>query len=183
MAQAVREEAPRQQTYVRTFPYFTGPAYGLLLDAEGPRGWVDSVRRRLDLQAIAARVVGSDFSSRDAERAGAAYGLAGILAAEDARWRDRERQLAELRARFVDGATLRLRPGALRISFDFRGQVSLGDAGTFMPHLIWRGGGGATLDAPAGGLVSADWGEIRLPLDTLPLVEGPLATDRRWAAP
>ena len=180
LARALREDAPRRSTYVRSFPYFTGPAYGLLLDAMGPRGWRDSLRQHPDLQALAA-VVAPLAAVGDAERAGRTYGLAEIQAAEDARWRERERQVAELRARFVDGATLRLRPGTLRISFDPRGQAPLGDAGTVMPGLVWKGAAGAVLEAPGGALVSSDWAELRVSLDTVVFAEGPLAADSHWA--
>jgi hypothetical protein len=179
LARALRAEAPQRQTYVRSFPYFTGPAYGLLLDVEGPHGWIDSLRRVQDLQALAARTVGI-APVEDAERAGLAYGLDAIQGAEGVRWRERQRQIADLRGRFVDGPTLRLRPGALRISFDFRGQVPLGEAGTVMPALVWRGTGGAALDAPAGALVTADWSELRVPLDTVTVRDGILPAVMRW---
>lgn len=181
LARALREDAPRRSTYVRSFPYFTGPAYGLLLDAMGPQGWRASLRRRPDLQALAATVAPPVGAAGDAERAGGTYGLAEIQAAEDARWRERERQLADLRARFVEGPTLRIRPGALRISFDFRGQSPLGNAGTVMPGLVWKGDAGAVLEAPAGALVSSDWTELRVPIDTVVFAEGPLAAEAHFA--
>ncbi len=181
LARALREDAPRRPTYVRSFPYFTGPAYGLLLDAGGPPDWIDSLRRNPDLQSLAARSTRTDVSGRDAERVGRSYGVAEIRDAEDTRWRERERQLAELRARFVSGPTLRIRPGALRISFDPRGQVPLGDAGTVMPSLVWRGPEGAALDASSGALVTSDWSELRLPLDSVALTEGSLVAAGRWA--
>ena len=183
LARALREDAPRRSTYVRSFPYFTGPAYGLLLDVMGPRGWRDSLRRHPDLQALAATVAPRVQAVGDAEGVGESYGLAEIQASEDARWHERERQLAELRARFVDGATLRIRPGALRISFDPRAQAPLGDAGTVMPGLVWKGDAGAILEAPSGALVTSDWTELRVPLDTIALTEGPLAAEMHWSGP
>lgn len=191
--------APRA-TLVRSFPYATGPAYAFLLDASAP-GWRHRLRAagaaadlqrallaRLDVPApvrhaladTSARIAPGDSSALAAlaRRSAVRYGGDAVRAEEDARWAARERELAELRARFVDGPTLRLRPGALRISFDPRGQSSLGGAGTVMRGLAWRGDDGAELSAPAGALVTSDWSELRVPAATLPagvLTAGPLA--------
>jgi len=117
-----------------------------------------------------------------ARRAAEAYGLTATAAEEEGRWATRERELAALRARFVAGPTLRLRPASLRISFDPRQQASLGDAGTVMRGVEWKGDDGAELRAPAGALVSPDWSELRVPLDSAALVPGPLAVRRTWTA-
>ena len=153
-----------------------------------------------DLQAIAAEQLGSRgravsrmLAGADsaalasaAERAGRRYGLDSLRAAEAERWAAHQRRLADLRDRFVDGPTLRLRPGALQITLDPNRQTSLGAAGTVVGGLAWRSADGGALEAPEGALVPPDWSEIRLPLDVATasaLVEGTLSAPVEARAP
>jgi hypothetical protein len=202
------ERAAAQPSYVRAFPYATGPAYAFLVD-RSLSGWRRHVMAHggaFDLQGLALTTVSGappwlaaalgdtaaaatasapEPLARAADAAAARYGDAALRAAEDARWAAREREIAALRRRFVDGPTLRLRPGALRISFDPRAQTPLGDAGTVMRGLTWKGDAGAELDAPDGALVSPDWSELRVPLDggvTPPPSAGAIDTTRHWRA-
>lgn len=191
LARRLRDDAPKRRSYVRAFPYYTGPAYGLLAEAREGRAWVRRLARRPDLQAITAEQLARrghapTLARRDsaslaaaAEHAGRRYGLDSLRVAEAERWTGQQRRLADLRARFVDGAALRLRPGALQITFDPGRQTSLGTAGTVMGGLAWKADDGAELEAPDGGLVLSDWSEVRLPLDATVqgvLSEGPLET-------
>ena len=199
LARLLRTSAPAAPSYVRTFPYFTGPAYGMLLDQLAGPGWRADLGPGSDLQLsllaaiagpapeLAATLRGPVLDSatavtlrRRAEAAGAGYGLATMRHEEDARWAARERELAALRERFVAGATLRLRPSSLRISFDPGRQAALGDAGTVMRGLVWKGDDGAELQAPAGALVPPDWSELRVPLDSAAFAPGPLTAPRQW---
>lgn len=198
LAVRLREEAPQGKSYIRSFPYFTGPAYGLLLDRLAPRGWIARLRTTLDLQELLARALDGDRADvllwlrqsgnrdallREAERAGEPLGLAAVRAAETVRWEEQQRRLAELRGRYLEGPTLRIHPrGGVQVSFDPGRQVPLGDSGTVLGGFLWRAGGGAELSAPEGALVATDWREIRVPLDTVALVEGVLAESRTWTA-
>lgn len=195
------DSAPaRLPSFVRGFVYYTGPAYAMLLDDYEGSAWRREVRALPDLQrllfvawhdraphdpdaavigdALAGHTLGTAQRARLAtlgREAAARYGGSTIRAEEDARWSAREKQLAEYRARFVTGPTLRIRPKSLNISFDPRGQASLGDAGTVMANLAWRGPDGAELHAPAGALVTPSWSEVRVPLGAVHLAPGPLA--------
>lgn len=195
LAAALRAKAPATQSFVRAFPYYTGPAYAMLLDARRP-GWTAALRETPDLQGLVAatlpaarRSVVAGWLQDDGPRAGLGaaaidagtpLGLVALLQSEDTRWTERQRAIATLRARFVDAPTLRIRPGAVSIGFDPRGQTSLGDAGTVMTNLVWKTEGGAELTAPAGGLVTGDWKEIRVPVDTVAFAAGALGAPRRW---
>jgi hypothetical protein len=202
LARAIRGAAPAMRSFVRGFPYYTGPAYAFLLDALAG-GWRARVAATPDLQLLLAAalpslpgearaligasadtVAGTPRLDSLATAAGARYGLGALRRAEEARWTERERQLADLRARFVAGPTIRVRPGALRISFDERAQTSLGADGTVYGRLVWRAADGAELNAPAGALVTADWTELRVPLDATArraarLAPGPLTAPLR----
>lgn len=191
---AVRVTAPALETYARAFPYYTGPAYGYLLDRRAP-GWIPRLRTTLDLQTLLAGTLGRDHEeiaawlhgrgapsalTRAAERAAERYGLRAVRKAEQARWQAHERMLAELRARFVDGPTVRIDPGAVRVSFDPTRTTSLDSAGTVYGNLEWKGAGGAVLSAPGGALIAPDWSEIRIPVDTARFTAGTLVREQRW---
>lgn len=167
LAERLRTEAPRRRSYVRSFAYFTGPAYGLLLDARLP-GWTRRFPCAPNLQLAALSTLrrppaylrpwpegtccdGMGDLERLAEREGRRRGLASLRARERSRWREHVATLQSAQAPFVDGPTLRLRPGALNVVFDPNGQLSLGEAGTVMGGLQWRSADGtAELSAPAG---------------------------------
>ncbi|HET9982659.1 MAG TPA: hypothetical protein VFQ38_03700 [Longimicrobiales bacterium] len=198
VAAAVRR-ADSAASYVRTFAYVTGPAYGYLLDAVSGPGWRRKARGGGDLQRLLAAALPAgppevatalaggvldEAASRRLDRAaveaGRRFGADSMRAYEAARATARRERVARLRAAFVDGPTLRIRPGALRVSFDPRSQVPLADAGTVMSALLWKGDGGAELRAPDGALVVQDWSELRVPLGSVTPTAGALAAPVEW---
>lgn len=194
------DSAPRQlASFVRGFPYYTGPAYAFLLDDYEGAAWHPLLRMAPDLQRqllLAWRehatpdaynalvydvLAGTPLTADQRETLTAhanvlaeRYGATAIRAEEDTRWATRQRQLAEYRARFVSGPTIRIRPATLNISFNPRGQASLGADGTVMANLAWRGPNGAMLTAPDGALVTPTWTEVRVPRGTVQLAPGVL---------
>jgi hypothetical protein len=162
IASALHELAGQEsgESYVRTFAYASGPAYGLLLDAASP-GWTRTVRASDDpaamlMRALAIRPVA------DVDAAVARYGGAEIRAAEERREQQRQARIAELRRRFVDGPVL-LMPGGGSGFTDSHGAVVIPDVGT-----IWFGdyrmkGPWGALDANRGVLLSTDGRTRRLP--------------------
>ena len=200
VAASIRRDAPAIRSFERGFPYFTGPAYALLLDRRAGAGWRSRVAAAPDLQRLllatlpaapaALRVALADDAPSDveadalrrlADAAGRRYEADVLRDAERRRWAARERELAARRARFVDAPTLRLRqPGGMRVTFDQNAQASLGDAGTVMANLVWTGADGAELRAPAGALVATDWQELRVPLGAVRLEPGRLTRRTEW---
>jgi hypothetical protein len=174
-AATILRDAPTRPSFVRSFPYFTGPAYAWLLDQRSPT-WIAKLKQQPDLQTLLAATLPADLpiDPKQAEKAGRAYAIDELRQSEAARWQKRQRRLAELRRRFVDGATLRLRPHDLRISFDPRDQTPLGDAGTIMANLQWKSDAGGDLHAVDGALVTPDWKELRVPLGDATLSAGRL---------
>lgn len=129
-----------EPTYVRTFAYPSGAAYGVLLDC-----YSDDWRRRVsagdDLGALlmdVAAVIPSDNPAHIAE----AYGGGSVRLAERAREQAQLARLAELRHLFVDGPVLVL-PGDAG-SFRTAGVTALPGAGTVYP----------------GVRVTAEWGTL-----------------------
>jgi hypothetical protein len=162
-------EAP-QQSWVRRFPYLTGTAYAFLLDRVRP-DWRRGLTDTTDLGALVLEAT-----------VGKRYNEADIVAAEQARWTKRKAQLDSLTGVFVTGPTVRIRPKIVRISFDYRAQVALGSNGNVMPNLVWKTDDGGELLAVNGGLVTADWTELRVPLEGQAFTAGRLASAKKWQA-
>jgi hypothetical protein len=133
--------APQRETFVRTFAYPSGAAYGLLLDAYAPE-WRRRITAGDDLGALLAEAADVERSD-DPDAAALRYGGADLLAAEVALEAERERRIAKLRARFVTGPVLVL-PRGRGASFVTTGVTPIPGAGTVLPSYRVQG----------------EWGEI-----------------------
>jgi hypothetical protein len=148
------------ESFVRTFAYFTGPAYGLLLDASSP-DWRQRIRNTDDLPALLAGAFGVQRAT-DATAAAARYGGSEIRAAEEQRERGRQERLAELRQRFVDGPVLVIRGGGGGMS-NSMGAVVIPDVGTVFFGPYRHNGDSGALVAETGVLVESDGRVRRVP--------------------
>jgi len=148
------------ESFVRTFAYTSGPAYGLLLDAASP-GWPRRVRVSDDLAALLMRALAIQPVA-DAAAAAARYGGAELRAAEEQREQQRQARIAELRRQFVDGPVL-VMPGVGSGLSNSLGAVVIPGVGTiyFGPYRM-TGAWGA-LQADKGVLVLTDGSSRRLP--------------------
>jgi hypothetical protein len=107
-------------SFVRSFAYATGPAYGILMDELGA-DWRRSIDPQADLGALLARAIGWKAPGElaaEAERAGERYDVAQITAAEQLRALERAVDAAMNRQRFVDGPVLLL-PCGSQANFSF----------------------------------------------------------------
>jgi hypothetical protein len=145
------------ESFVRTFAYFTGPAYGVLLDASSS-GWRQRIRGSDDFPVLLARAFAVQPAT-DAAASAARYGGAGIRTAEEQRERGRQDRLAELRRQFVDGPVLVIR-GAGSGSFNSMGAVVIPDVGTVFFGPYSQNTDSGTLKAEKGVLLESD-GRVR----------------------
>jgi len=139
-------------TFVRSFAYATGPAYGQLLDAADPRwraGLVASGRRLDELLAAAMKL--PEGRPADVAARAAVYDGVALRAAEVQRAKDKAARLAALKAKLVDGPVLTV--PVLHGDYQFNPQTlqPLGDAGTVYPTLR----------------LAADWGVLEVERDAL----------------
>jgi hypothetical protein len=148
------------ESFVRTFAYASGPAYGLLLDAASP-GWPRRVRAGDDPAAMLMRALGVQPVA-DAAAAAARYGGAELRAAEEQRDRQRQARIGELRRRFVDGPVLVMPGGGSGLSNSL-GAVVIPDIGTIYFHAYRQTGEWGALEANNGVLISSDGRVRRLP--------------------
>ena len=152
-------EAETQDSFVRTFAYTSGPAYGLLLDDSSP-GWTRRVRSTDDLASLVMRAL-AVRPAADAMASAATYDGPALRASEQQRERQRQQQIVELRRRFVDGPVLVI-PGTGSGSFDSRGAVVIPDVGTVYFGAYRSSGRWGSLEAKNGVLVASDGGSRRL---------------------
>lgn len=152
------------ESFVRTFAYTSGPAYGLLLDLSSP-GWRLRLQGTDDLGLLLTKAL-AVLPAADATAAAAAYGAAEVRATEEQREQQRLGRIAELRARFVDGPVL-LIPGGGSGSSDSRGATVIPGVGTVFFGSYRARGAWGTLEAETGVLVSSDGKSRRVSVPVL----------------
>jgi hypothetical protein len=163
------------ESFVRTFAYASGPAYGLLLDASSP-GWTRRVRGTDDLATLVMRALAVQ-PALDATASAARYGGAELRASEQQREQQRQERLAELRRRFVDGPVLRIPGGGSGVS-NSMGAVVIPGIGTVYFGPFRASGPWGTLEAEKGVLVASDGGSRRLATPARP--DGGAITGDGW---
>jgi hypothetical protein len=150
-------------SFVRSFAYATGPAYGLLLDRYRP-DWRGKVGTGAGPAALLAAALHLDLATMpvDAlEQRAAQYDGAKLLAAETVRQAQRERLVARYRKTLVDGPVLvlPLHMHEMQVQFDPRTLLPFGDAGTVYPTLRASDRWGA-IQIDEGALMASGWNQI-----------------------
>lgn len=153
---AVREQTP---SFVRSFAYATGPAYGWLLDRYLP-DWRQQIRASdiglSQLLATALRYHPITVSEHEVQARAAAYHGAALLASEQQREQRHQQQLARYKATLVDGPLLVLPLHDPNVMFNPSTLVSMGDAGTVYPTMKVISDWG-TIEVRDAALMSPDW--------------------------
>ncbi|HDS29129.1 MAG TPA: hypothetical protein ENN96_01450, partial [Candidatus Acetothermia bacterium] len=162
------QSAPeRYPSFVRSFAYASGPAYGLLLDAAKP-GWPRDLRPGDDLGALLQQALTiadpatpyHDRASHITER----YGGRALWEAEEERQRRRAKEIADYRERLLEGPALILPISKdVQCAFDPRATVPIDTSGTVFPFVEIRDAWGG-LTVKRGGLwMAEDWTHARIP--------------------
>jgi hypothetical protein len=152
--------AESQESFVRTFAYASGPAYGLLLDASSP-DWTRRVKGTDDLGTLVTAALAVQPAA-DATASAARYGGTELRASEAQREQQRQERVAELRRRFVDGPVLVI-PGGGTASSNSRGAMVIPGAGTVYFGAYRATGPWGALEADNGVLVASDNSSRRVP--------------------
>lgn len=145
-------------TFVRSFPYATGPAYGLLLDRYAP-GWHRTLKTGDGYDTLLATALRYHLPAnlhQAAEQQATVYDGKGLRAAEMERERKRQRILAQNREKFIDGPTLTLAFRKMHVQFDPRNLQPFENAGMVYPTMRITDDWGI-LEATNGVLMKADW--------------------------
>jgi hypothetical protein len=130
-------EESRRESFVRSFAYASGPAYGLLLDEAAP-GWARRLKGVDDLAELlrkSLRLGRPRGDERAASERARAYGGEELSASERRREEERRRVVEGYRARLVKGPVLSLPLRSMRMSFDPGNLVPLEAHGTVYPNI------------------------------------------------
>lgn len=150
-------------SFVRSFAYATGPAYGLLLDIYAP-DWRKRIARqpRFDLLLAQAAKLAPPGAApeRIAERA-VAYDGPALRTAEAQRDAQRQLVLGRYRAKFVEGPVVAIALRHMNIQFDPRNLQPLDDRGTIYPNARITDDWGV-LETQNGVLLSPKWDAVTL---------------------
>ena len=160
-------------TFVRSFAYATGPAYGLLLDDADP-AWRDRIRtRRFDeLLGRALRIASTDVRITDLARR---YDDGPLRAAEQRRETERLARSAAFKARLVDGPVLSLPLVHSNYQFNPQTLVPLDGSGTIYPTMRLTDDWGALEVESGGALVNI--GKDQAVVTAVGIARGGLAGD------
>jgi hypothetical protein len=151
-----------QESYVRSFAYATGPAYGILLDELSP-GWREHLGPEDDLALMLADTLKleGDLQSKAMSRA-ESYDLDSIEKAEAEREKHRQQLLASLRQRFIEGPVLLIPLRNMQVNFNPNNLQPLDDLGTVYPTMRVSDDWGI-LSVTGGALLSKSWQQITVP--------------------
>lgn len=149
-------------SFVRSFAYATGPAYGLFLDELTP-GWRGEVEKLRSLSDAVATALALPLP--DVTQIAARYDGAALRAAENDRAARRAAMLAQYRQTLVDGPVVTLAFNQMKLELDPNNVVPLDTYGTVYTkvRIIDEWG---VLDVRGGALIKADWSAVVVTLPT-----------------
>jgi hypothetical protein len=160
------KDASAKNTFVRSFAYATGPAYGLLLDETGAN-WRQTIRQtRRDLAEILLERAGLKLPEKieaAADEHATKYRGAELAAKEDRREQARREVAKNYRARLVDGTVLVIPLQKMNMQFDPGNLMPLDSLGTVYPNIRVVDEWGILTVSKGGALISADFNRITVP--------------------
>lgn len=153
--------AEHGDSFVRSFAYATGPAYGMLLDRYAG-DWRHRVKVGDDLATLLAQSADiAGMATPNAIQRSERYNASVIVAEEAERERAHLAQLAAFRAELVEGPVLVLPLIKMSIQFNPSNLLTLPGAGTVYPTLRLSDRWGV-LEVSAGALIDAAWKRVHI---------------------
>ena len=162
-------QGTRRETFVRSFAYSSGPAYGLLLD-QAAADWRKGLTLEHDLGDLlrgAMSIVLPTALKDEAGQRAKRYNGELMMADEARRDTARQQRLARHRARLVDGPILVIPLTHPSVQFNPGNLEPLGNLGTVYPTMTLADAWGI-LTVTKGALLNTTWSEARVtaPKDT-----------------
>ena len=155
------KEAAQKQTFVRSFAYASGPAYGILLD-ETKTNWRKNLKKEDDLGSLLQKRLSIKLPQnieQAAELRAKNYDSDKLRAFETERENNRQKLLAEYRAKLVDGAVLELPILKMSMQMNPGTLVPLEPIGTVYPDIRIVDAWGI-LTVTKGALIKSDFSKI-----------------------
>ncbi|MEN3370041.1 MAG: hypothetical protein V7609_2184 [Verrucomicrobiota bacterium] len=161
------KESTAKPTFIRSFAYGSGPAYGILLDQTAP-DWRKNLKRTDDLGTLLQTALGislPDDLKQAAQLRSQSYGAAALVASETERASKRDKVLAAYREKFIDGPVLVIPLQQMKMQFDPGELISLEPRGTVYPNIkivdIW-----GILTVSNGALLESDFSKVTVSVPT-----------------
>jgi hypothetical protein len=157
----------RDQTFVRSFAYATGPAYGLLLDKYMP-GWKQQLQSGPSLNDLLQRAVHISLPREvyaATQKRAPTYDGATLRSVEVEREKKRQEILAVNRAKFVHGPVLVIPLHHTNIQFNPQNLQPLDEYGTVYPTMHISADWGI-LQVQNGALLKPDWSAVSVAAPT-----------------
>jgi hypothetical protein len=156
-------DAETTPTFVRSFAYASGPAWGTLIEMKRPR-WTRAAKASDDLGNLAADAWHVAAAS-DAEARAVSYDGAKLLIAERERDTRKQAMLRDFRARFIDGAHLTIPLKNMSFEFDPNAAQPFEALGTVYPALTARDDWGTIVVHKGGAMISSNWTSLIVPTE------------------
>lgn len=174
LANADLAAASEKPSFVRSFAYGSGPAYGLLLDACLADWRKNELTEYQDVGRLLQRVMTIelpiDLELAAKQRMGK-YDGAALEASELSREKARAERLAAYRSLLVDGPVLHIPLQQIQISFNPNNLQPITGLGTAYPNLhisdVW-----GVLEVSKGALLSSDWQQVTISAPKSPVKPG-----------
>jgi len=164
LVKRLQEQPAQIPSFIRSFAYLSGPAYGLLLD-EYSQGWRARLKPGNDLAMILAKEINlkMDLEPETAIKQRAArYDAEKLWAAESAREQNRLKKVADFRQQLIDGPVLVIPLSKQQMSFNPSLLVPIEGAGTVYPTLTLIGPWGKLVVHKAS-LIASDFKKATVP--------------------
>ncbi len=153
----------KNPTFVRSFAYYTIPAYGFLLYGTN-KNWNKKITAQTDLTAYLIKAfsinIPNDLKSASA-KAAEGYNGETIARAETEREERNKKIVAEYKLKFIEQPHFEIRFVKMSVSFDPRNIVPIDDKGTVYPQIrvtdVW-----GILTVENGALMSPNWDKISI---------------------
>jgi hypothetical protein len=152
-------DAEATPTFVRSFAYASGPAYGAMLEAADPH-WTRKLKSDDDFGVLIAQRYHVKASKSVTSNA---YDAVALRAAEEKREAEQQARLQAFQARFVDGQTIVLPLARMNMQFDPNETQSYPGHGTVYPKIHLTDEWGAINVKRGGALISSDWTKMIVP--------------------
>lgn len=171
------KEAVAKPTFMRSFAYASGPAYGVLLD-RARKDWRKALKPTDELDAllrVSSRLrLPADLAETARSRA-RNYGGPELFIAEMKREEERQKLLAASRQKFIDGPVLVIPLQQMKMEFDPGELIALEPRGTVYPKIkivdLW-----GTLTVSGGALLESDFSKVTVSAPVNPRAK-PIAGD------
>jgi len=131
------KEAASKQTFVRSFAYGSGPAYGVLLD-ETKTNWRQNLKKEDDLGDVlqeTLRIKQRQETKLAAAQRAKIYDGDKLQASETARENNRQKLVTAYRAKLVDGPLLAIPLQKMNMQFNPGNLLPLDSLGTVYPYI------------------------------------------------